>query len=264
MKSYTLKPFEDKGYVSEEEALKLIEKIPIPGTSPDKKDSKKDNSDKKDKQAAEQPDTPDTESSSEPITLEGRIITIDSSPADADNTHVQDEWIKYFNDNKRIMVSMPDLYQVGKAGNKKLIENLRKDFTDSWEISSTRIIYNKNDLNAKIIHYFNSKETKPIISNQLFIPVYQEALLNDVLNTKEGLFYLQTLFGTKDNANQIKDTLHKLSNYSLDKTKVWSAQDRFQYPARASGFDYLGEFRVDGSLSLDDDGRSRGVLVSPR
>jgi hypothetical protein len=248
MKSSSLKPFDDGNYLSEEEALKLIEKIPIP-KSPDSN-----------KPTAEPQNIPEQENPSELISLEGRIITIDSSPADDNKVHTQDDWIKYFNDRNEIMVSMPDIYLAGKSNNKKLLHSLRKDFKDIWITSSTRIKYDDNQ-DARIIHNYNSKLIKQVEHN-VVIPEYRPQYLENVLNTQEGLKYLQILFGTNDTAQQIKDTLQKLSNYSLDKTKVWSAALSDRSIERASGF-YCddGVFHVNGDL-LCIDGRSRGVRIS--
>ena len=103
MKSCTLKPFDDKGYLSEEEALKLIEKIPIP-----KNDNGSGNPPeaKPDAHAAENPPKDDNPV----VDLEGRLI--DLNPADGESNKTQDQWVGYWNNitDGRVFASMPDYY----------------------------------------------------------------------------------------------------------------------------------------------------------
>ena len=62
----------------------------------------------------------------------------------------QKDWINYFNSKNIKMISAPDIYKAAKKENKAIIESLKKDFKESWEVTSTRIIYNKNNLNYKM------------------------------------------------------------------------------------------------------------------
>ena len=57
----------------------------------------------------------------------------------------QKDWIEYFNNKNMKMISAPDIYRVAKQENKTIIESLKKDFDESWEVTSTRIIYNKDN-----------------------------------------------------------------------------------------------------------------------
>ncbi len=68
------------------------------------------------------------------------------------------DWAEHFNNKGEKMISAPDIY---KAENKELIESLKEDFEESWEVTSTRIIYNKDNLNAEIIHDADSNVVKP-------------------------------------------------------------------------------------------------------
>ena len=245
MNSYTLKPFGNGNYLSEKEFLKAIEKIPIPP----------------DDAPAVKPAVPATPApaASPVIDLDGRLI--DLTPADNSSEKTQGDWIAYFNGQNKMMVSAPDIYLAGKSGNKRLLTSLRKDFKERWIVTSTRIKYDQN-LDARIIHNYGSNLVHPV-EQQVIIPEYQPKLLADVLNTPEGLRYLQVLFGTDDTAQGIKETLHKLSGYDLDKTKVWSVALSDRPIERAAGFNYyIGNFHVIGDIYIGDRGRSRGVGVS--
>ena len=185
-------------------------------------------------------------------------ITLDEIAADNGSNKTQDQWTAYFNDKNEIMASMPDLYMAGKSNNQNLLESLRKDFQESWIVTSTRIKY-EDKTNARIIHDYGSRLIAPV-EHKIIIPESGSGNLAKVLGTSEGLIYAQTLFGTNDNASQIKDTLQKLSNYSLDKIKVWFAALLARPVERAACLDYVdGDFRVGGYDDLGGSGRSRGV-----
>ena len=244
MKSFILKPFDDGKYVSEEDALKWVESLPKP------EEQREEETNKPEKETFQE-DNPAAD-------LEGRLIEL--NPADKGSYKTQDGWIAYFNDKNKIMTSMPDLYMAGKSNNQNLLESLRKDFQDRWIVTSTRIKY-ENNTNARIIHNYGSRLIAPI-EHKIVIPEYEPESLANVLCTKEGLRYLQALFGTKDNASQIKETLQKLSGYQADKTKLWTPNqyNRKRCPVRAACLYYdVGEFRVDGNDDLSNYGRSRGV-----
>ena len=70
----------------------------------------------------------------------------------------QKDWVAYFNNKGEKMISAPDIY---KAAKKEIIESLKEDFKEDWEVTSTRIIYNKKNLNAEIIHDVDSKIVRP-------------------------------------------------------------------------------------------------------
>ena len=244
MKSFILKPFDDGKYVSEEDALKWVESLPKPEKQVE------EGTDKPEKETFQE-DNPDAD-------LEGRLIEL--NPANNGSNKNQDDWIVYFNDKNEIMASMPDAYVAGKTSNQNLLDSLREDFKDMWLVTSTRIRY-ENNTSARIIHNYGSRLITPV-EHKIVIPEYRPESLADVLDTKEGLKYLQALFGTNDNAAQIKDTLQKLSGYQADKTKLWTPNqdNRKRCPVRAACLYYdVGEFRVDGNDDLSNYGRSRGV-----
>ncbi len=53
----------------------------------------------------------------------------------------QKDWVEHFNSKNMKMISAPDIY---KVTNKAIIESLKNDFQESWEVTSTQIIYSKN------------------------------------------------------------------------------------------------------------------------
>jgi len=174
-------------------------------------------------------------------------------------TKTQDEWIKYWNRNKdKFFPSAADLYKCFKKLGKKDIESLRKDFESSWLMTSTRIFYEKDSLNATITHNFKCKKIKSK-STKLMIPeLWNEPISNVNLN------FLQVLFGTKDSRGQIIKVLEKISGKKSKDIIIWTLDKswRKDYPERAVSFDYSsGRFRINGLNFLSDlnyNGRSRG------
>ena len=98
----------------------------------------------------------------------------------------QKDWIDYFNSKGIKMISAPDIY---KVKNKEIIGSLKEDFKDGWEVTSTRIIYNKDNLNAEIIHDADSKIAKPN-KYKVKVPI----LNGNFEENKETEKYLQALF----------------------------------------------------------------------
>ena len=249
MKSFILKPFDDGKYVSEEDALKWVESLPKPEKQKPKKKAPH-------LEETNNPEAGTPKDDSPAADLEGRLM--DLNPADKGSYKTQDDWIAYFNDKNKIMASMPDAYVAGQSNNQNLLESLRKDSQERWIVTSTRIKYT-DKINARIIHNYESRLIAPV-EHKIIIPEYRPRSLADVLDTREGLIYLQTLFGTSDNASQIKDTLKELSNYPLDNIQVWSAALPDRPVERAACLYYVGGvFRVGGSDYLYSSGRSRGV-----
>ncbi len=179
----------------------------------------------------------------------------------------QDKWIQKYNDAGRIMASAPDFYAALKEEEEELLSSLRADF-GNWLALSTRLQYNSDNLEGKIIHYHNSNVIEPI-ETQLVIPVFRDTPIEEAIQTgskaEEGLFYLQTYFGTQDSPEEIIQLLEKVSGKSKDKIKIWTADikgtyTRQSHPERAAfvGFDN-DDFSVNGNFNLSNYGRSRGV-----
>ena len=189
---------------------------------------------------------------------------IDFQPADDGKVKTQEVWIPYFNEQKKPMVSAPDVYRAGQEGNPRLIARLKRDFGESWLVSSTRESYKPDTLNARITHNHGSTVVQPTSQN-ILVPVYSDKPLDQVLKDNDGVAYLQVKFGTQDKPDAIEKTLADLSGKSPDLIRVWTPDqaNRANYSERAAGFDFGGgQFLVSGGYGADDDsGRSRGVSI---
>ncbi|HLC50693.1 MAG TPA: hypothetical protein VJI97_04685 [Candidatus Nanoarchaeia archaeon] len=189
---------------------------------------------------------------------------MDLNAADNGAIRNQNQWIHYFNGQKKPMVSAPDIYRAGQNGSSALIDSLQEDFDKSWVVSSTGINYNADNLDARIIHNKGSIVVKPT-QRKVLVPVYQNTQLGEVLETEEGKKYLKILFDTDDNPDKIGKTLVTLSGKGLDDNYVWTPtqENRASYPERAAVFGIDGgRFHVYGNDRFDDyDSRSRGVSV---
>ena len=168
----------------------------------------------------------------------------------------QKDWIYYFNNKGEKMISTPNIY---RATNKELIESLKKDFEDSLEVTSTRIIYDKDNLNAEIIHDVDSKVVKPK-KCKVKIPI----LDGDFEENKETEKYLQALFDTKDNIGKILKTLKKFGKDK--KLRLWTPNqsNRKERPIRSVVLDFSGfvRFFVGGDFwFVSFGGLSRGVII---
>lgn len=192
------------------------------------------------------------------------VRVIDSEPADGGKYRTQQDWIAFFNEQKKPMVSAPDIYRVGKGGQEKLVESLREDFDKRWETTSTRISYSPDTLNAKVIHNYGSTVVQPH-EKQLIVPVYTDTTLDSVLGISQGVKYLRTLFDTNDNDKSIAQALTALSGKNVRDIYVWTPtqESRAQKTERAVGFDFGRDgFRVNGDFWVGGYvGRSRGVSV---
>ncbi len=193
--------------------------------------------------------------SSSPSELE---VTLDEVAADNGEIRTQDEWIAYFNERNELMASIADIYLAGKSDNQTLLAGLGEDFK-RWSVTSTRIKY--DETNARIIHHYGSTVAKPV-EHAVIIPEYRQQFLEEVLKTKEGLRYLQVLFGTNDSAQQIKENLRELSAYSSKRTVVWSTAVSARPDEKVAGFIFGSIFfHIIGSNSCNLLGYSRGVRV---
>ncbi len=169
----------------------------------------------------------------------------------------QKEWVNYFNNKREKMISAPDIYRIT---NKELIENISEDFKESWEITSTRIIYNKKNLKAKIIHDADSNIVKPK-EYKIKIPVLNGNFKQDSETEK----YLQALFDTKDNIDKILKVLKKFGK-EVKNIRLWTpdqdSRERKQVRSVDLCFDDFDGFDVGGGWFGGDDGFSRGVIIN--
>ncbi len=193
-------------------------------------------------------------------------LDIDLSPADNGRNRTQKDWIAYFNELNQAMISGADLYNAGNLGSDKLLESLRKDFIDSWIVSSTHNSFDGNNLSAKVTQDYGSTVRKPAEIYVAEVPVYQGESAVKVIEGK-GLDYARALFNTKDKPSKILDTLSKLSQKAPEDIAFWtpSQDSRKPYPERAVRFGDLDwRFHVSGCDDFGgDSGHSRGVLIKP-
>ena len=172
----------------------------------------------------------------------------------------QKEWVEHFNSKSMKMISAPDIYKVAKTENKAIIRSLEKDFEESWEVTSTRIIYSKNNLKAEIIHDVDSNIVKPK-RYKVKVPVLEGNFKQDSETGK----YLQALFDTKDSLDKILKVLKK---FGKDKQlRLWtpdqSSRKGKQVRSVVLYFCSFYWFYVDGDGWFDGvNGFSRGVIVN--
>ncbi len=172
----------------------------------------------------------------------------------------QKDWIDYFNNKKEKMISASDIYKIAKKENKAIIGSLKEDFEESWEVTSTRIIYNKDNLNAEIIHDVDSKIATPK-KYKVKIPVFD----GDFEENKETEKYLQALFDTKDSIDKILKVLKKFGKDK--KLRLWtpdqSSRLRKQVRSVVLYFNGFDRFSVDGGNWFGgSEGLSRGVIIA--
>ena len=188
-------------------------------------------------------------------------FTLDEIAAESGATKSQDSWILWYNQQGRVMASAANIYQAGKTGDRTLLASLQKDFLESWIVTSTRIDYDQNTLSSRITQYYGSTVRTPAATT-IDVPVYNNAIAT-VLQDAQGLRYLQSLFNTSDIAEQIMQTLEKLSGKTRSEIKIWTPDQasRKSIPQRAVRFDLdSSEFRVVGVDRVGGNvGRSRGV-----
>ena len=152
------------------------------------------------------------------------------------------------------MISVPDIY---KIANKGIIESLKKDFREHWVVTSTRIIYNKYNLNAEIIHNVDSKIVKPK-KQKVKVPVFN----GDFKQDSETEKYLQVLFDTKDHLDKIMKTLKKFGKNS--NLRLWTPPQSSRKDKQVRSVElYLfgfGRFYICGGWLDDSSGLSRGMI----
>ncbi len=211
-------------------------------------------------------------------------IILDDKPADNGNKKTQDEWFNYWGkiNDGRVMASMGDFYvafkdlknrleqgsDAEKAKARKLFNGFHDDFDwtnkNNWLIGSTRLVYEGNNINGKIIQYYSCKSQELVKESSIEIPVYSGTPVIQVANNTKGLAYLQTYFDTTDDAETIIQTLEFISGKNRDKIMICTANssDRRSILSMAAGLIFSGgQFHVYGSFNLFYIGRSRGVKL---
>ena len=196
------------------------------------------------------------------------LFSLDTAAAENRAVKTQDDWITYWNTltDGRVMASMGDFYRAGKEADSKLLRSLQRDFNKNFLITSTRIYYDPDSLEATIIDYVGSTVVIPL-ERRTTIPAYTVVRLGEVLSSATGLAYLQTLLRTSDTADEIKKTLQRLSGKTSEETRVYTplqgaGRNNLQRAARL----WINSVRFDLDCIIDlcNDGCSRGVrLISP-
>ena len=188
-------------------------------------------------------------------------------PRPDDEHRTQEEWINFFNTEKKPMISMPNIFQLVKENNTEAIESLRKDFKDYWLVTSTRIIYDPENLSAKIIHNVNSNVVKPTEITLKEIPECRPTYIKKLLETNAGLSYIRALLNDKKaTKEQIINFFVKLSGKKEKNIRFWtpSQSSRKSKPGRSVGLNFgvFGWFVVYANVWFGSDvGLSRGVIV---
>ncbi len=254
-----LKPIEPEKYISPEDALEQIAKLPDAPEMPE-------------------PEQPDTD-------LENKIMLLDLFPADNGSRKIQEGWMNYWNTIKdgRVFASMPDFYtafkQLKEFAKRETIKDkifvdqylntLQNDFNSdengNWLMSGTRIIYRSDD-KATIMHHYGRMEVNVNVYD-IKIPHLPGINLPGVVSgVRNGLRFLKSLFDTDDDPGTIMEILEFISGKNRNSITVWAPDpiDRDDKPHRTAGFRSGlgdGQFYVCGNVESDVVGRSRGVAI---
>lgn len=191
----------------------------------------------------------------------GQDVTpiIDRVAADNGAFHTEEEWVAYFNARRKRMIGAPDIYIASDA----VLRNLRENCKNLL-VTQPRIIYNPDDLVARVIHNFDSTIAKPK-ERKITIPAYDGMPLSRVLQKEKSVIYLQALFDTNDEPNVMAERLEHIADTKSDYILVYTPlkRSRETYPQRATGFGYSGHwFFISGRVYSG--GLSRGVLIGSR
>ena len=204
-----------------------------------------------------------------------KLLTLDGFSADNGSYKTQEQWIEYWGNiaDGRRFASAADYYNIFKqlkdADNKTVIDSLRKDFNERWIVTGTRIKYQPDSLNAKIIHNYGSKDESLITETELEIPEYLGVGINGKINDELAKNYLKSLFSTDDDMGEIVSVLEYISDKPKEKIKLWTPPlESNQYTTRKKASERavffssdVGGFHVSGDYHVDDiSGRSRGVF----
>ena len=180
----------------------------------------------------------------------------------------QEQAIVLHNERKEIMLGLPNLFQLWKENNIEALESVRKDFDPRWLVLSDRIIYDPENLPAKIIHNADSTVTKQTEINLKEVPVCRPTYLKELLETEAGLSYIRALLDDKKaTKEQITNFFVALSGKKEENIRFWTpdqdSRKSKQFRSVGLVFGVFGGFVVNGNNWFDSgDGLSRGVIVS--
>jgi hypothetical protein len=215
--------------------------------------------------------------------LSDRLFRLDYTSGDDGTISNLGNWVAWWNGIKdgSIMASAGDFYNCFKeivqtyiledmAKAKKaqmLMGSLRSDMRGAGIIASTRLYFRvvkkrPNDLHALIRQHFNCQYVSQ--EKQTIVKVPNDRYFTDIItfgSDREGLEFLQGLFWTKDDINEIARNISMVSGISEDGIEVMipGLEERKEHPHR--GF-YMGidsnMLYLDASVMLDEVGFSRG------
>ena len=185
----------------------------------------------------------------------------------ADNIHrTQKQAIAFHNKRKEVFASVPNIAKLVEQGEPEDIESLRKDCRGiHWLNTSSRIIYDRKNHSAKIIHNVGNTETEQIEIKVREIPNYADEPLSEVLSTEAGFDYLKALT-LKKTKEEIINFFTKLSDKKENKLRFWTPSQNSRADRQICSvglyFCDFGGFIVGGDVWVgDDSGFSRGVLI---
>ncbi len=197
-------------------------------------------------------------------------------------------WIKYWKKitDGRVMASAGDFYRNFKiirqmyargSGDKKAIAEkyvlgLHKDFASIGLYCNTWLFYRFNSLDALIVQHYKCNQPKLIKETKIIVPVYDELEIAEIAADPIGKRFLQTLFDTDDEPEQIIQTLGFISGKKRSKIIGQTANNdkvinRTTHPERVV---WLGNYSDTGSFGVGGvdfptsslvAGYSRGVRV---
>ncbi|MFH0798446.1 MAG: hypothetical protein V1906_03485, partial [Candidatus Woesearchaeota archaeon] len=179
-------------------------------------------------------------------------------------------WIEHWNsvNDGRYFASMKDMYDAFRqirqepGKHEELLANLRKDLDERWIVTSTRIIYNPDDLGARIVHHYGSSNDSLKKKFTLDVPIYSKVNISKAFGNQLGINYLQAFFGTADNPDTIIETLEHISGKNKEKIYLWTPDqnNRKAILERAAWLSCDNDgFRLYGYYYINDFGRSFGV-----
>src|SRR3989344_5273161 len=163
-------------------------------------------------------------------------LFFDSAPAENGEFKTQNDWIAYWNNIRdgRRFASLADYYQVFRqldnalrtgssaertAANQSIV-SLRKDLREKWLLTSTRIIYQPNSLEARLIHGFGAGNPQQTSERNLTVPLCWDTPITEVYSTAEGLAYLRSLLSTDETGPVIAERLSAVSGYQPQNIKM--------------------------------------------
>ncbi len=167
-----------------------------------------------------------------------QLLTLD--PASAENGAVknQEQWIAYWNNitDGRRFASLADYYQVfrqltdalrngssvEKVSAEQSLASLRKDFQESYLLTSTRISYQPNSLEARLIHGYGASNHQLTSEKVLQVPEYWKTPIASVYALNENLIYLQALLNTDESGQTIVERLSVISDYQPYEIILWT------------------------------------------